>query len=92
MHLAQPVQLSNGSHIFVHAPQYHWHVAIAKGAIVVDKEVGEGIFSIVGLLDHFGHRIEQREAELWAHAERAAYGSHVVHLWNPWMSTLLGWN
>ena len=67
----------------MHAPQCHWHAAIAEGFSVVAQEAREHIVSILGLLNRFGHRTEQREEELWAHAERVAKGSYVVRLVEP---------
>ena len=32
----QPFPLFDGSHIFVHAPQYHWHVEAAEGMATID--------------------------------------------------------
>ena len=37
----QPIQLFDGSRIFVHAPQFHWHVARMEGIPVVDQEARE---------------------------------------------------
>ena len=59
----------------MHAPQYHWHVATAEGALVVDQEARERIVSIADLLDHFGYQTKLREEELWARSELAAEGS-----------------
>ena len=54
--LGQAVPLFDGLKIFVHAPQYHWHVAISEGVQAVDQEVKEHIVSIANLLDRFGHQ------------------------------------
>ena len=32
----QPIQLFNGMRIFVHAPQYHWHMEGAGDALSID--------------------------------------------------------
>ena len=66
----QSIPLFDGSRIFLHAPQYHWHVAVAEGVPAVDQEVRERIVSLADLLDHFGRRTELREEELWARSER----------------------
>ena len=46
----------------------------------VDQEARESIVSIADLLDHFCHRIELHEEELWARFERSTEGSWVVRL------------
>ena len=61
----QHFQLFDGSRIFVHAPQYHWHAVVAEGLAVVDQEARERIVSITDLLDRFCHRTNLHEEELW---------------------------
>ena len=61
----QPFPLFDGSKIFVHAPQYHWHVAATEGVTLVDQEAREHIVSIADLLDHCGRQTELREEQLW---------------------------
>ena len=79
----QPIQLFDGSRIFVHAPQFHWHAAATEGIPAVDQEARDRLVSIADLLDRFGRRTELREEELWARAERTAEGSQVVRLVEP---------
>ena len=75
--------LFDGSRIFVHAPQFHWHAAATEGIPAVDQEARDRLVSIADLLDRFGRRTELREEELWARAERTAEGSQVVRLVEP---------
>ena len=67
----------------MHVPQYHWHAAATEGTSVVDQEAREHIVSIADLLDHFGHRTELREEELWACSKLAAEVSQVIRLVEP---------
>ena len=71
-----PFHCLTASRIFVHAPQYHWHAAGAKG-VYLGRLGGdtEHIVSDVNLLDRFGRQTELREEELWARSERLAEGS-----------------
>ena len=81
--LIQPVQLFDGSHIFVHASQYHWHDEGMGDMRAIDQEAREHIVSIAELLDCFGHQTKQTEEFLWAHAEQAATGNQAVRLVEP---------
>ena len=77
------MHLFDGSHVFVHAPLYHWHATTAKGEMVVDQEVREHVVSITSLLDRFDHYTKQREEELWAWPKGATKGSQMVRLVEP---------
>ena len=81
--LEQPIQLFDGSRIFVHAPQFHWHAAATEGIPAVDQEARDHLVSIADLLDQFGRRTELQEEEVWARSEHTAEGSEVVRLVEP---------
>ena len=55
-------ELFGGQRIFMHAPQYHWHV---QGAAGVDDEARQQVVALAEQLYHFGHRTEAREMDLW---------------------------
>ena len=48
--------------IFLHAPQYHWHI---QGAIGVDEEAKQQVVALAEQLYRFSHRTEAKEMELW---------------------------
>ena len=59
---AQPIAgLFGDQHIFVSAPQYHWHV---QGVVGTDDEARQHIVALAQRLHQFGHRTEEREMEL----------------------------
>ena len=59
---AQPVAgLFGDRHIFVNAPQYHWHV---QGVVGADDEARQHIVALAQRLHQFGHQTEERELEL----------------------------
>ena len=60
------------AHIFHIHPSVSLASVTVEGALAVDQEAKERIVSITGLLDRFGHHIEQREEKLWARAKHAA--------------------
>ena len=45
-------ELFGGQRIFLHAPQYHWHV---QGAAGVDDEARQQVVALAEQLYHFGH-------------------------------------
>ena len=59
----------------MHAPQHHWHVVAAEGALEVDQDARERIVSIADLLDRFGRQTKLQEEELWAHSKHIVGGS-----------------
>ena len=48
-------ELFGGQRIFLHAPQYHWHV---QGAAGVDDEARQQVVALAEQLYQFGHRTE----------------------------------
>ena len=48
----------SGARIFVHAPQYHWHMSGTGG---IDHEARERLVALQALVDRFGRQIEDRE-------------------------------
>ena len=48
--------------IFLHAPQYHWHI---QGVVGVDEEARQQVVALAEQLYRLGHRTEAREMELW---------------------------
>ena len=51
--------------------------------MVVDQEARERIEPLANLLDHFAHRIELCEEELWARFERLAESYQLMRLVGP---------
>ena len=51
-------------HIFMHAPQFHWH-DYRKGAMDVDRDAKNQIMDLADLMHTFGRQIEARKIELW---------------------------
>ena len=45
----RPILLFDGSRIFVHAPQFHWHAAATEGIPAVDQDVRDHLVSIADL-------------------------------------------
>ena len=60
--------LFGGQRIFLHAPQYHWHV---QGATGVDDEARQQVVALAEQMYRFGHRTEAREMELWGRVQNA---------------------
>ena len=52
-----------GSHIFIQAPQYHWHTIMSAGT---DAEAGERLVALEQKVFAFERQTEEREAELLA--------------------------
>ena len=52
-----------GSHIFIQAPQYHWHTVTSIGT---DAEAREHLVALEQRVFAFGKQTEEREAELLA--------------------------
>ena len=61
----------SGARIFVHAPQYHWHISGTDG---IDQEARECLVALKALVDRFGRQTEDHEEVLASHidAEGAA--------------------
>ena len=66
--------LFGGQRIFVHAPQYHWHV---QGAAGVDEEARQQVVALAEQLYRFGHRTEAREMDLWGRLQNVMSTSGV---------------
>ena len=67
-------ELFGGQRIFLHAPQYHWHV---QGAAGVDEEARQQVVALAEQLYRFGHRTEAREMELWGRLQNVLDASGV---------------
>ena len=67
-------ELFDGQRIFVHAPQYHWHV---QGAAGVDEEARQQVVALAEQVYQFGHRTEAREMELWGRMQNVMNASGV---------------
>ena len=78
----QPIQLFDGSRIFVHAPQFHWHAAATEGIPVVDQEARDRLVSIAVLLD--GLDVKQN-------CEKRSYG-HVQNVLQKDQRWFVWWN
>ena len=48
--------------IFLHAPQYHWHI---QGAVGVDEEARQRVVAFAEQMYRSGHRTKARKMELW---------------------------
>ena len=70
-------ELFGGQRIFLHAPQYHWHV---QGAAGVDDEARQQVVALAEQLYHFGHRTEAREMDLWGRLQNVMESSGVHQL------------
>ena len=51
----------SGAHIFVHAPQYHWHTS---GTGEIDQQARECLVALEALVGRFGQQTEDREEVL----------------------------
>ena len=67
-------ELFGGRRIFLHAPQYHWHV---QGAASVDEEARQQVVALAEQLYRFGHWTEAREMELWGRMQNMMDASGV---------------
>ena len=67
----------SSAHIFVHAPQYHWHNSGTGG---IDQEARELLVALEALVDRFGWQTKDREEVLPSHmdAEGAARAQGLV--------------
>ena len=63
--------------IFLHAPQYHWHI---QGVAGVDDEARQRVVALAEQMYRFGHRIKGREMELWGHVQNVIEASGVHQL------------
>ena len=70
-------ELFGGQRIFLHAPQYHWHV---QGAVGVDDEARQQVVALAEQLYQFGHRTEAREMDLWGRLQNMMETSGVHQL------------
>ena len=66
--------------IFLHAPQYHWHI---QGAACVDDEARQRVVALIEQMYRFGHRNEAREMELWGRVQNVMGASGVHQLLAP---------
>ena len=69
--------LFGGQRIFLHAPQYHWHV---QGAAGVDDEARQQVVALAEQMYRFGHRTEAREMELWGRVQNTMESSGIHQL------------
>ena len=69
--------LFGGQRIFLHAPQYHWHV---QGAAGVDDEARQQVVALAEQMYRFGHRTETREMELWGRMQNTMESSGIHQL------------
>ena len=69
--------LFGGQRIFLHAPQYHWHI---QGAAGVDDEARQRVVALAEQMYRFGHRTEAREMELWGRVQNVMEASGVHQL------------
>ena len=63
--------------IFLHAPQYHWHI---QGVAGVDDEARQRVVVLAEQMYRCGHRIEAKEMKLWDHVQNIMEASGVHQL------------
>ena len=76
--MLRPIEeLFGGQQIFLHAPQYHWHV---QGATGIDDEARQQAVALAEQLYQFGHRTEPKEMELWGRMQNVMESSGIHQL------------